>query len=105
MCHIQHECLYLVSGRLCVENGVTCWMQKRCERNVSVMFIIFQGEFVGLLSMITKFLDKTGLDAVARAKLDKILKFISGKASGKPLSYHLLTVPAMSHRHTTDIFG
>ena len=76
-----------------------------CRKDVSVMFIIFQGEFVGLLSMITEFLDKTGVDAVARAKLDKILKFISGKASGKPLSYHLLTVPAMSHRHTTDIFG
>ena len=68
----------------------------RCRKDVNVTFIIFQGEFVGLISLITKFLDKTGVDAVARAKIDKILKFISGKASGKPLSCAHLTVPAMS---------
>ena len=63
-----------------------------CRKDANVTFIIFQGEFVGLIPLITKFLDKTGVDAAARVKIDKILRFISGKASGKPVSCGLLTV-------------
>ena len=63
-----------------------------CRKSANVVLTIFQGEFVGLISLITKFLDKTGVDAAARVKIDKILKFISGKASGKSVSCGLLIV-------------
>lgn len=63
-----------------------------CRKGANVALIIFQGEFVGLISLITKFLDKTGVDAAARVKIEKILKFISKKASGKSVSCVLIRV-------------
>ena len=63
-----------------------------CRKGANVALIIFQGEFVGLILLITKFLDKTGIDAAARVKIDKILKFISKKASGKSVSCDLIVL-------------
>ena len=63
-----------------------------CRKGANVVLIFFQGEFVGLISLITKFLDKTKIDAAARVKIDKILKFISKKASGKSVSCDLIVL-------------
>ena len=63
-----------------------------CRKGANVALIFFQGEFVGLISLITKFLDKAEIDTAARVKIDKILKFISGKASGKSVSCDLIVL-------------
>ena len=63
-----------------------------CRKGANVALIFFQGEFVGLISLITKFLDKAEIDAAARVKIGKILKFISKKASGKSVSCDLIVL-------------
>ena len=75
---------------LCVELQLVSPIGYRKGANVALIF--FQGEFVGLISLITKFLDKTKIDAAARVKIDKILKFISKKASGKSVSCDLIVL-------------
>lgn len=54
----------------------------KCRQTIPQQLLIPQGKSAGLISLINKYLDNTEVDPAARVKINKVLKFISQKASG-----------------------